>query len=225
MRIVTGGTAEFRQFIELTQRACDRFCYECRVYDFGGLGFGTPMHVTNKDFQNCVLDAMPSCLFKPRVMKDALSERKGGITAWLDGDAVLLKPLDDLEEVAFDIAVTLREAEMIGKAHPIMNYLNAGVIFFRDTQEIVDEWERAANKLGNDQLALNQLIGPGWTDQRWLASYHTVVPTQYGKALILPAAEWNFSQFPRPFGAARIAHFKGVFRGMFSRYFAEDRLA
>ena len=225
MRIVTGGTAQFRQFIELTRRACERFGYQCRVYDFGGLGFGTPIEVTNKDFQNCVPGAMPSCLFKPRVMKDALAERTGGITAWLDGDAVLLKPLDELEDLAFDLAVTLREPQFVGKAHPIMNYLNAGVMFFRDTQQIVDEWERATDKLGNDQLALNQLIGPGWTDQTWLASYHTLVATRYGKALILPAAEWNFSQFPRPFGDARVAHFKGAFRDLFSRYFEEDRLS
>lgn len=163
--------------------------------------------------------SIPACTFKPGLLLAELSATSlGEIAAWIDADAVVIRPLRELEVKAFDIAVTLREPEAIGATQPATNYLNSGVVFARYTPaaaHFLDAWVDESVKVGGDQAALNELVGSGWTDDQWRASYHTTITGACNaQVLILPALQWNYWHFyaGAPGPDVKIVHFKHGFR-------------
>jgi hypothetical protein len=116
----------------------------------------------------------------------------------------------------WDVMVTLREPEYVGKSQAITNYLNAGVVGFRGWQAafFVERWQKQTAACGNDQLALNQIVGDGWSDQQWLDSYDTTIETRDGYFVrISRCSKWNFNDFNRqPPADAKILHFKRGWR-------------
>lgn len=208
--IVSAGTPDYRPMMDENRRRCESFGYRYVAHDL--------------DPSSDLEGSLPPCTFKPDLILRSQPHQPfpydptPQIFAWLDGDCIAVKPLDELESIAFDVAVTLRPPEEVGTTQPTTNYLNAGVIFFRDTAIVpafIRTWRALAQARGNDQAALNELVGWSWSDDEWRASYnhsHTVCDVLIH---ILPAAGWNWSSWDRPKPAdARILHFKHGWRAV-----------
>ena len=217
LTIITAGTGEYAPMIRRTMENAARFGYKVLPFDLGGLGFGERFDVTRADFK---LGVVPPATFKPRLIKHAISNSEPGLFAWLDGDAVLVGDVEELESAPFDVAVTLREDEQIGKTHPWTNYLNSGVLFLRSgvrTGAFLDAWESKTLELPTDQGALNEVVGPGWTDAQWSASRGTLWQSPCGAYVhILDCYRWNFWHWPqKPPDDVKVLHYKSGVRSYF----------
>ncbi len=207
--IVTAGTARYRSTIGSTVTACKCFGYKSLVYNLGGLGFGEEWKVSSSDFDGVV----PPNTFKPSLLLHAHQYvATGEIFAWLDGDAVLVNPIDELCSMDFDVAVTLRDVEEIGSTgRRDTDFLNSGVIFFRRTPAALGflaDWQKLCERYG-DQEALNELVGPGWFVANWKQAYGRTFERDGGSILILPARMWNNWHEEE---YAKILHYKGSAR-------------
>lgn len=207
-----GGVHE--EMAELTREACERLGYRYVRYPLAH----------SADLKG----AEPPCTFKPSVIWRAMIQHadEGDPVAWIDADAVLVRPLDELTAMPFDVAVTLREPHMLGPKpginSPATEYLNAGVVFFRCSCaafRIVDRWVRLAKERGNDQWALSDLVGAcdwggPWGLEQWRQAYDTVVPRLGARVKILAgcADGWNTWYFQPVAENAKILHFKGALR-------------
>jgi hypothetical protein len=205
MLVVTAYTPDYREMVDETSQRCIAWRYGLTAYKLD--------HSTDLE------GAMPPCTFKPTFVRLGIaSALQGELCAWLDADAIPLVPFAEaLEARDFDLAVTLRESAAIGKSNPTTNYLNAGVIFLRNNaaaRHFLSEWGAKTKACGNDQLALNRLVGPGWTDEDWRQAYNRSFTSEPGASvLILPAEEWNYWHFERrPGPEVKILHFKRGFR-------------
>ena len=125
MRIVTAGSSHYayHKTINLTVANAKRFGYDVTVYDLGGLGFGEVV-----DDRRCFSPIrQPKFSLKPELAHRA-SIHYGGTVAWIDGDAVLIRSIDDIDQDnSFDIGVTVRPKANKKKTH----YINAGVFFVK----------------------------------------------------------------------------------------------
>lgn len=219
MLIVQAGTREFAPMLRENKARCERFGCRVCMCDLGGLGWGEPFDLLPGEMSHPDSDkAFPvSSLFKPRLLSAAMRHAAPDeIVAWIDADAIVIRGIGALDSLDFDVAVTLREPEHVGKSHPYSNYLNAGVVFVRKTEAgcaFLTEWQVLCATIPNDQAALNEAVAPGWTLAQWLSSYGRTHETGGVKIHVLPAAEWNYSDFNRaPGPQARILHFKGGWR-------------
>jgi hypothetical protein len=164
----------FSKVITTTAKNAKRFGYGVEIYDLGALGMGTPFRVEDKHFvakghyeREPIAGYKSKSLFKPALMKQCLMKNRQ-ITAYLDGDAELRRPIDGVISDDYDIGVTLRDRSEMDtdwyRDHKaIVKYLNAGVIFFNYTDaalRFVDRWEKLTDEVGNDQMALNSLACP-----------------------------------------------------------------
>lgn len=127
----------------------------------------------------------------------------------IDGDMIVMKPLDDIWRIDFDVAYTLRDG---GSRLP----LNGGVVFVRvsdATRAFIDRWWEVNVKfLGNSQQ-----------HRHWRAKYAGINQASFGYLLEhevgalkihkLRCSEWNLCEWERhdPL-AARIIHIKSGLR-------------
>lgn len=169
------------------------------MYDLGELGFGTPMKVDHETFvelgyykvMNPDSGWCSRALHKPDVVQRT---QFCGVMAYMDADAFPVSRFDEVEEIDFDIGVTVRDkTEEYGR----LGRINAGVMFFRNTagmHEFVEQWRQATTELGNDQVALNQIIDTG----------------RY-KVAEFPTRIYNYYYFPKkPGPEVKIYHFKSL---------------
>lgn len=217
--VISAGTSGYREMMAENRRRCEALGYRYVAHDLE----------LSSDLQG----ALPPCTFKPELLLKSLrdGEPRGRnaevgstgddpsrIIAWLDADAIVVRPLGCLIDIEFDVAVTLRPPEEIGTTQPTSNYLNAGVIFFRPggaACQFVADWCVLTAKTKNDQAALNQMVGPGWTDGEWRNSFDCTYATNHALIHVLRATEWNWSSWDRPRPPeARILHFKHGWRAI-----------
>ncbi len=218
--IISAGTPDYRDMMAENRRRCEALGYRYVAHDL--------------DPSTDLEGALPPCTFKPELMAKFLYDlgdiaameqfNKHEVYAWMDADAIVVRPLDDLLSIDFDVAVTLRAGEEIGTTQPTTNYLNAGVVFFRNTpaaRVFVADWIEQTRHTRNDQAALNLLVGTGWencgwhswTDYEWRESYDTTIMRGGLSVHVLPANEWTFSSWGgRPPADVRILHFKHGWR-------------
>jgi hypothetical protein len=138
MLIVTSGSDNFLYHItiEYNEKKCQEFGYDFRVYDLGGLGFGIPVddHRCASRFRR-IKSAM-----KPELILDAMNSTDEGLVVWIDGDATLIAPIDELlEDDSFDVGVTVRMKTMNKRT----NYINAGVVIIKNNErgkKFVEDW-------------------------------------------------------------------------------------
>ena len=174
MIVVSAGNKPFRRNLKESQSRIEEFGYTPLIYDLGGLGFGETFEVKDESFQNDgfyhVLKGTKwktRALHKPDIILDALSRTEPLSTVvYLDGDAFLVKPIDEIDDMPFDVGVTVRregesEDEPLDSHKKVMGQVNAGVLFFRHTQRTLDfvgKWKSLTQQVGNDQLALCTLL-------------------------------------------------------------------
>jgi len=164
MKILTAGNKNFKPLILKSLEKIKEFNYESVVYDLGGLGFGKEFKVDKKDFNRPRIQPVPAT-FKPKIIKDCLSNMKKDRTlVYLDGDAFLMKNIDEIEYDNYDVGITVRTEHEVKK---YKNYrpkgsINSGVIFLRNTKiamEFIDTWINKALEENSDQVSLNSLLG------------------------------------------------------------------
>jgi hypothetical protein len=212
----------FSKVISTTARNARRFGYGVEIYDLGELGMGTPFRVEDKHFAEMghyqrepIGGYKSKALFKPALMKECLTKNRQ-ITAYLDGDAELRRPIDGVISDDYDVGVTLRdrsemETEWYRDHKAIVKYLNAGVIFFNYTDAalgFIDRWEKLTDEVGNDQMALNQLA----------CTEHYPAPGEVHvidnvRIKYFPCMKYNYYYFYELLPSrASIMHFKGDVR-------------
>jgi len=214
--IVTAGDFNYRDIMQVSQERALRFGYEMIVYDLGGVGFGREFAVDGDSFSRFGMP-FPSCLHKPKVVKDCLGGLpEGAHLLYLDADAVLNAPIDGAFG-GFDVGVTLRRQGWVGKGPcpRFTGYIQAGVLFFvnnRETRGFVDRWDEATAQYKCDQRALNEMIDPH-TDWR---SYDVVVEADGVRVKIFRTDEYNFFYFGEGYSDKnKVLHFKAEHRKHF----------
>ena len=173
--MVTAGDHRFRELVQRSRAQIERFGYRVLIFDLGDLGFGEPFDVGSEQFRQrgdygrYQGHRRPTrALHKPALIRAGLSQSGGSFVVYLDGDAVLLQPIDEIVG-DYDVGVTVRPASRAARAQTevrkLDGYVNAGVLFFRPgpgTDAFMTRWERATDELHNDQAALNSLLEPYW---------------------------------------------------------------
>jgi hypothetical protein len=199
MKFITAANVRYKAIVEDCIKSVRSLGFDIVVYDLGGLGFGKPFTVTSEQFHNegeyenttrrCFGIRKTRALFKPSVVKDAVTDFPNEALVWIDADTLLLKEMH-LETGGYDVAVALRSKEEMEKTRKLMcngmgglakyqGFHNAGFIVFQPTplaREFVNHWEALTEKVGNDQLALNVLIE---TDEAAIK----VLPHEYNSEL------------------------------------------
>ena len=167
MLVVTAGNTmyDYKKTILYCGAACARFGYKTRVYDLGGLGFGQKVSDPRCEsrFRSIVYSQ------KPGLILNAMDHAEPNeLVAWIDGDATLIAPIDELEDHAFDVAITVRPKVNRRKT----SYINAGVFFVQNNERgrgFVQHWisqmpeQQALNidkkpKGGSDQEVLEEIL-------------------------------------------------------------------
>lgn len=195
--IITAGDIKFKRFVDKNKEQAERLGLDMKVYDLGGLGYGEKVDVREGDLDG---KAFPPCIFKIEIIRRSFP----GNVMFLDGDAILQKPLDIQWD--FDIGVTVRRNWRDGAVGKI----NAGVMFFADndrTREFLDLWEETAIELNGDQHAINELL------KDHILNRDGLVEKDGLKVRSFPTDIYNNYYFAEDQSKARVIHYKGGYKG------------
>ena len=218
MKILIAGNKNFKSLILKSLEKIKEFNYEPVVYDLGGLGFGKEFRVNKKDLNRPRLHPLPAT-FKPKIIKDCLDNIDNDeMLVYLDGDAFLMKNIDEIEYDNYDIGITIRTEYEMKKYKDCMlvGSINAGVIFLRKTKiimEFVNIWIDKTMEENSDQLALNILLG----DCVDVSKYDQVVEKDGLKVKLFrttvynnyyPNNRWGKANFD--IDKAKIRHLRGI---------------
>ena len=224
MLVVTAGNDkyDYQKTIRHCSDACGVFGYEMMVYDLGGLGFGEPF-----DDPRCTSRfRMVVSAVKPELIQGAMARAAPGeMVAWIDGDATLIAPIDELEaDWSFDVGVTVRSKRVNKKTH----YINAGVIFARNTAAgrwFIQQWkdmmphiadvnpEQKPRGISDQTILEEHLLLPNIDVVPWDA-FNTVHTVLGARVKIFECDVYNNFNVVAPHvwiapGRAKVLHFKG----------------
>lgn len=223
IQIVTATNDLYASIVRQTMRANTTAGYRPWVYDLStapsgiGMPFEVPERYTysgRKHREGQAERYVGVSPWKPSLMLRVLGESfcADTIYAWLDADAWVIRSLAPLEQIDFDVAVTMRRPSERGATEwpEMYGYLNAGVMMARATPKAMQffkmvqlEVEHTASR--SDQHALNNIVRRA-TD---LTRYHETFLLDGIKIHVLPTEEYNFYYLPEvPGPQARIIHMK-----------------
>lgn len=160
MLVVTAGSHHktYAKTIKFCEARCKEFGYKFKAYDLGGLGFGTPVEDARLASRHRTL----RYAIKPELILDAMCNTQEEFVAWIDGDATLIGRIDELEaDDSWDVGVTVRPPRKRKKS----NYINAGVMFFKNCIEsklFLQDWIAA---MGPPPLEAEKDPGAAYCDQ------------------------------------------------------------
>jgi len=250
LRVVTAGSSatpsdamgnpepffSFKEVISRTTECAQRFGYETVVYDLGGLGMGCEFEVDNQQFKErghfdlVAPERVGKSPFKPELLMKSMREAPI-FTVWLDGDALLVDPIDEVVG-DYDLGVTIRHPfETQGpnweRNAAATGYINAGVVFINPSTKMntfLADWSRLSYEGGgSDQWGLNQMLSLSEVPQAWSTREINGLRCKF-----FPAEIYNFYYFkvlespppkrlvsmPKP----KILHFKGGARHHYQTY-------
>lgn len=134
----------------------------------------------------------------------------------VDADCLFM---EKVEEVGFDVGVTLRSEDRVDLSDPYAGILNSGVVIFNSrATKLVDRWIAECTKCNTtDQKALTDLLSEGIDWQH----YDKVYDWQGLKVKVLRTDEYNDFYLK----TGKIFHFKGKRHeeGIYERLMAEQR--
>lgn len=215
LKIVTAGTAEYRDMMLENKRRAESYSYTVITYDLGGLGYGIPCEPKPDDFSWPV----PRATFKPGMLLQNW-DGEWDVLSWMDGDTILIQPVCGVEAMSFDVAPTVRpHAEIGATGRRDTDFLNSGVVFFRKSAmalSFLNDWQEAISSGLGDQEALNvTTLGQDATAGHWLqaamdcSTLHRSIKGQKGRSIrLLSSFEWNNWHMDDPAPNTRILHFK-----------------
>jgi hypothetical protein len=211
MIVITAGTADYLAIINAQANNCKSFGYDHRIFDLGDLGIGTPAAPPMNDLAPQYYGhSLPPATFKTDLIVAAMQMETGKTVCWIDADCLPIKPF--MPPGDWDAAVTLRPAGEIGRAGiRAMDYLNAGVIWFRNAA-FAGDWWKESHRLNTDQDGLNEVVGPNLIAAEWRAAMGKTIVTPAGyRVAVLDAGRWNCWRIPPPADAV-VLHFKRKIR-------------
>lgn len=237
MLIVTAADAKYRELFEACKRKALEFGYGFQAFDLGGLGEGTPVSFADPMmqtrlrahgyYQQVGARWRTKCLHKPEIMLQTLEEHNE-LVVWLDADAILTSPIDEVDTRDYDLGVVLRCPGDSTSSTEFLGLLNSGVVFAYPTAagiEAVRRWTELCQSLGCDQKSLNHLVQPEFVVDAWRrtpkGAYEFVTPalperlTVRGIQVRYFPWRYNCFIFPPP-PEARVLHFKGKHRRHFA---------
>jgi len=222
IKIIIAADEAFKEMALFSAGKAREFGYEPLFYDLGGLGFGKPFRPTAEELLNPSKGQyVAKSPYKPRLIRDAL-ENNAGWMAWVDADAFIIRPIDEVLTDDYDVGVTMRKKIERGRTkYPdISGYLQAGVVFFNNTdkaRQFVELWEAVTPGLypQSDQYGLNELVREA-TD---LTEYDKVFTTKDGiRVKVFKCEVYNYYYFDGGVkDEARIVHFRGSKR-LYDKY-------
>lgn len=206
MKIIVAGDKNFKPYVDKAVEYNTKLGYESVVYDLGGLGYGKPFEGRVSDTNNAKIPC------KPHIIEDVLLNSKDNeIVVWLDADALIVQPIDEIKQDAYDIGVTVRQPKQ--KEHPLP--INAGIVFARKTPkalEFVKKWKELADQGISDQPPLNQLAAVNST------MIEETVIRDGVRIKVYPCATYNNFYFAKKKSAharAKILHYKSKLRHLY----------
>ena len=126
MLIVSFYTPAYAEHARVLRASCDRFNYAHHIQPRASVG-----------------KWVANCNMKPSVVLEALEGAVAPVL-WLDADAEILRPLDDLEAITADFAI-YQQPDTSTKSR-----FRSGTVFFRPTADsvaLVQDWaDRAAKE-------------------------------------------------------------------------------
>ncbi|HVM61072.1 MAG TPA: hypothetical protein VMV72_09410 [Verrucomicrobiae bacterium] len=243
--IITAGDWRFATLLEHSISAARKFGYDVQAYDLGNLGFGVPFTVDDEHFRKHGYygNALPGedlnnpnrwrtrARFKPAVVRHALLTNPGRLIVWLDGDALLHAPIDEIATDDYDVGIPVRKITETWRYPNTANHafqnatkfkvgeINAGVLFFwstAPTAAFVERWSAMTDQIGNDQFALNKLVNPnddrltGPASKRFVPFTPKLLKVAGARVKTFPY-EYNWRRWPRQprEGEAKVLHFCG----------------
>ena len=232
MKIVTAGSNHYgySKTISYCKINAEKFGYDIHIYDMGGLGFGEP--IADRRCETAI--RQPKIAMKPELILAQLRKSTGTL-AWIDGDATLIRSIDDVEQDStFDVGVTVRPKAKVKKTQ----YINAGIFFAKcnTAAERFIEWWIASIPPTPEDLTKKH---PGYCDQTVLEetlilpnikvvpwdAFHTVHEIRGTRVKFFDCARYNnfwlHEQWLEPGWDTRILHFKNHSMKKLARYRAE----
>ncbi|MGA3164080.1 MAG: hypothetical protein ABSD77_07810 [Verrucomicrobiota bacterium] len=103
--LITAANFALKDYVLQSMAAAKALGYELLVYDLGNLGVegSIPFAVNDESFQKDGFYALldngrwkSRSLFKPSVVKHAMASRPADFIVWLDADAQVIRPIDDI---------------------------------------------------------------------------------------------------------------------------------
>ncbi len=162
MKIVTAANLEFKPILDLTLPVNQLF-YDVLLYDVGNLGAGIPFNINHQPSAQPERNVGRSP-YKPKIIRDALMLSKGNLV-WMDADAWVIRPMPEMDDDDYDVAVTMRRQSDRGRSDwpDVYGYLSAGVVFIRHTHaafNFLSMWIDEVPKTPSfsDQHALNNIV-------------------------------------------------------------------
>ena len=193
--VITAADIKFKEMALLTELSAKNLGYKTFVYDLGGLEYGIPFEAKISVQRGAKI---PS---KPSIIKHAINlVDHNDIVCWLDADALLWQPINELLQCPFDIAVTVRLQKDEDHDLPI----NAGVVFVRKTKNVepfLDLWINKCSSGVSDQVELNNLLNVSTRDVDKSFIKHDI------KIKLLPCSVYNNFYFKKPQILAKIIHY------------------
>jgi hypothetical protein len=168
---------------------------------------------------------------KPQVIKRSLAATRNDLV-FIDVDAIVLKPLDPVFDLEFDLAVTCEEPrdvvvgpepkECIERPSYPYQAINVGVVFLRNSarmQPLLEAWIRkmeTVHHMSIEQTALAQLIYegvPAFFREHFRARTLALEGGASVSVMALPMRRYNFTRIRRTDEALGsdlfVAHFAG----------------
>ncbi|MEM8875299.1 MAG: putative nucleotide-diphospho-sugar transferase [Planctomycetota bacterium] len=222
MRVITAGNSRYRPIVELGVAQAHLMGYDVGLFDLGDLGIGwahpievDPRLAVEGNYKVDEKGYPTKALHKPRMLREAQERYGGSDLLYLDGDAILVRPVHDIFDHDFDVAVTVRpkhERDRTLRMRPAwdqwIGWVNAGVVALADSAgavEFVHRWAAECDRKGNDQFALNEMVNP---KHRRLRPGETWVEDGV-RIHALDGQKYNFGGFHAPgYEEASILHLK-----------------
>lgn len=200
---VIAGDKNFSHYVNTGLQHIKKLGYPVLVYDLGGLGHG----ISFEGRYGSGIGAKIPC--KPHIVKDALTKiEENSFLVWFDADALIFDRIDEIQE-DYDVGVTVRLPKALENSNPI----NAGIIFFKNTEQtkkFVNNWADLADNDISDQPPLNRLA------QVVCADLGKTVERNGVRIKVYPSEIYNnvyFGKKDRP--GIKIKHYKSKLRHLY----------
>lgn len=173
---------------------------------------------------------VPAARFKPGTVQRAWGACwQSQLIVWMDADAVLIRPIDDLVGKA-DLITTIRDREELGKTGRYdTDYLNSGVVSFANNKHgrcFLSQWALHVERGCGDQEALNRTFEASPLFFDWAACEGQFIRADGSTRIALPARTYNFWHWPAtPPADCRGLHFKHGILAQHPRGWWRDKIA
>jgi hypothetical protein len=172
MKIVTGATRDFENYVKRLRKDIDRLGYELKVYDYDGEVDGEyfPLDFIKPNKEELYRAKIP---MKPFIILDMLY-KTGEPFVYMDCDVEILEDFSEVMTSDYDIGVCIHkkkyhDGSVMNNPYPnISGYLNAGIIYVNNTSNtkyFIRKWlmSYVGSEKGSDQEALTRLMeGCSW---------------------------------------------------------------